>query len=269
MERPREYLTAGLVAARNLLLGANLASLRMAARPRALVTYASENLFLLRALESSRGLVERHVFDVLPGSEEEGIVLARGEGESWTQPIGSYLVDLVSLCMICRRLQPETIFEIGTLQGFTALHLALNSPPHAQVYTLDLPRESAAPPALRTTLMDRAHIQGYRQRDAYAFTGTPSEPRIHPLFGDSATFDFAPWERRVDLFFIDGAHSYAYVERDTASALRCCRAGGVVAWHDFGRRGVNGVTRFLRRFAASGHEVYAVPGGSLAFMVVR
>jgi hypothetical protein len=72
----------------------------------------------------------------------------------------------------------------------------------------------------------------------------------------------------VDLFFIDGAHSYEYVRQDTLNALKCCRKGGVIAWHDFGRSGVNGVSRWICELAQE-HKVYSVPGSSLAFMVVR
>ena len=46
------------------------------------------------------------------------------------------------------------------------------------------------------------------------------------------------------------------------------RPGSVIAWHDFGRFGVNGVTRWLREFSRN-HAVYCVPGGSLAYMRIE
>jgi hypothetical protein len=91
--------------------------------------------------------------------------------------------------------------------------------------------------------------------------------KIQPLFGDSASFDYSPFIDRIDLFFIDGAHSYEYVRSDTLNALKCCRPGGVIAWHDFGRAGVNGVSRWLVEFSKQ-YPVFAVPGGSLAFCVL-
>jgi hypothetical protein len=51
-------------------------------------------------------------------------------------------------------------------------------------------------------------------------------------------------------------------------ALVCCHPGSVIAWHDFGRMGVNGVTRWLVEFART-RPVYAIPGGSLAFTVIQ
>jgi hypothetical protein len=88
------------------------------------------------------------------------------------------------------------------------------------------------------------------------------------LFGDSASFDFSPFAGAVDLFFIDGAHSYEYVRSDTLRALQCVRPGGVIAWHDFGRTGVNGVSRWLLEMHSRQWPVCAAPGGSLAYMIV-
>lgn len=64
-----------------------------------------------------------------------------------------------------------------------------------------------------------------------------------------------------------GAHSYEYVAFDTRNAFACVRPGGVIAWHDFGRVGVNGVGRLVREVART-REVHAIPGGSVAFTVV-
>jgi hypothetical protein len=113
--------------------------------------------------------------------------------------------------------------------------------------------------------MDTTHIDA-ASRD-YAFSGTPQAAKITCLWGDSAAFDYTPYHGQVDLFFIDGAHSYEYVRSDTQNALACCHAGSVIAWHDFGRVGVNGVSRWLVELARD-RPVFAIPGGSLAFMVV-
>jgi predicted O-methyltransferase YrrM len=161
------------------------------------------------------------------------------------------------------------VFEIGTLNGYTALHFALNSPDDGTVYTLDLPQDVARTAAvqLATTVIDDEHIRSNLGRQTYCFRGTAVERKIRTLFGDSATFDFAPYHGAIDLMFIDGAHSYEYVRSDTVQAMRCVRPGGLICWHDFGRVGVNGVTQWLRELRAAGNPVFCVPGGSLAFMV--
>lgn len=261
-------LRAAAVATRNVLLGGNLMSLPLVLRPTRLLRYASENLFQYRAMERRRVLPERHVLDFVGATAPVDVRLApNADAWCWSTPV--FLLDLVSLCVLCRHTQPAVIFEIGTFLGHTALHLALNSPDDARVYTLDLPRDAPARTQLRTTLLDDAHIRGSRGAPAYAFTGSPVERKVVTLAGDSATFDFSPFHGRVDLFFIDGSHSYEYVRNDTLRALECCHPGSIVAWHDFGRMGVNGVSRWLRELAAGGREVFVTPGGSLAYMRVE
>lgn len=62
----------------------------------------------------------------------------------------------------------------------------------------------------------------------------PEEAKITQVFGDSATFDYGPHLNQTDLVFVDGAHSYDYIRKDTEHAVRLLRHGhGVVAWHDY------------------------------------
>jgi predicted O-methyltransferase YrrM len=263
----RQTLETVRAVVRNLALGGNLASLSLARSPRELLGYTSESLFLLRSLRGRPGVIERNVLDVFPAAPSLEITLANVEDETWLKPVASYTADLIGLCLLCRALEPRVVFEIGTLRGYTALHFALNTPADARVYTLDLPPDGAVDPALHTTLMDDIHIRDGSATRRRLFEGTEAGEKVVPLYGDSARFDYSDYHGRVDLFFVDGAHSYEYVASDTSNAFRCVRPGGVVAWHDFGRVGVNGVTRLVREVAAE-REVYAVPGGSLAFTVV-
>jgi len=261
-----ELARAGGIAARNILLGANLRSVPLLLRPRRLVHYTSESLFLYMTTQGARGLPQRNVADVIAGDDVESIKLGSLTRASWFEPVASYASDIVSLCLLCRRLKPQVIFEIGTLNGYTSYHFALNS--DARVYSLDLPKDNTAGVRLRTTAMDDAHINASRRMQQYCFTGTAVESRVQCLFGDSAAFDYSPYHDGVDLFFIDGAHSYEYVKADTENALRCVRKGGVIAWHDYGRVGVNGVSRYLHELQGQGREIHAVPGGSVAYMRV-
>ncbi|HSJ23507.1 MAG TPA: class I SAM-dependent methyltransferase [Longimicrobiales bacterium] len=258
---------AAVVIARNAVTGGSLQALALATEPRRMAGYIAESRFLFRTYADRRGLPQRPVHEVLGGGGEQDIRLGNLEGETWFGPTASYLTDIVSLCMICRILRPARVFEIGTLHGYTALHFALNSPDDAIIFTLDLPRGGGAQPSLPTTIMDAMHVDASLAAQRRCFEGLPVESRIRPLYGDSATFDFSPYHDSIDLFFIDGAHSYDYVRSDTERALKCVRPGGVIAWHDFGRAGVNGVSRWLLEMQRDGRAIYSVPGGSLAFMV--
>lgn len=245
------------VAAKSLILGGNLRCLRLA--PREAVSYAGECLFLDRILHGKQDLPQRHVWEVLGVSTSVSITICPTATTEWFGHLASSTgADMVALCAIVQIIKPKVIFEIGTYRGSSALQLAANAS-EADVYTLDLAPNQFS--VLDTTAADRSIIasRARGQKDLQSY-------KIHCLYGDSATFDFSPFHKRVDLFFIDGAHSYEYVRNDTLKALDCVHKGSVIAWHDYGRCGVNGVTRWLHEFR-EGRPIYRVVGGSLAYMV--
>ena len=43
-------------------------------------------------------------------------------------------------------------------------------------------------------------------------------------------------QKQVDLFFIDGAHSYQYVRQDTLNAFQTCHQGNMIVWRDRANR---------------------------------
>ncbi|RLB06063.1 MAG: hypothetical protein DRG83_01165 [Deltaproteobacteria bacterium] len=264
----RQLVRTLVVSTKNLLLGGNLASFSLL-HPKKMVFYATECLFYLDTMYSKRGITEKNVFEVLkPEGEVQQISLVCPDtGGTWFNPLSSRASDIVSLCLICQILKPKVVFEIGTLKGYTAYHFALNTPEDAIIYTLDLPQGGSVKPSLPTTTVDDLMIKSYFRPGKYWFQDTPAASKIVCLYGDSATFDYSEFEGKVDFFFIDGAHSYEYVRNDTMKALYCCHSGSVIAWHDFGRRGVNGVRKWILELSKK-YEIYAIPGGTLAFMVV-
>ena len=72
----------------------------------------------------------------------------------------------------------------------------------------------------------------------------PAASKIEQLWGNSLTFDFAPYERSIDLVFVDAAHHYEAVISDTKAALRMAKPGGLIIWDNFSQYGdYNDVTR--------------------------
>lgn len=122
---------------------------------------------------------------------------------------------------------PRRIFEIGTFDGATTRVLA-RSAPDAEVFTLDLPPESAV---LASVAQEATHA-GAGQVGS-RFHETPEAPRITQLLGDSTTFDYSPWEGTVDLVLVDAGHEYANARADSQAALRLLRPGGVILWDDY------------------------------------
>ena len=257
-----QTVRAAGIGIRNILLGANLRSFSKLLHPRQLAFYSTQTLFFYDSLFRN-GLPVRNVREVLPHNDFAEINLFLGTNDFWINDVPSGGSDLVSLCLITRLVRPKRIFEIGTYRGYTALQFAANAP-DAEIFTLDLPQGSNT--VLPITVMDET-LGGVQKGET--LEGRKDTARIHRLLGDSATFDFSPYARNIDLFFIDGAHTYEYVKNDTLKALECCHPGSVIAWHDYGRMGVNGVRRWLHEFVRSHFPVYRVPNGSLAFGIVR
>lgn len=152
-------------------------------------------------------------------------------------------LELLALCSLVSQVRARAIFEIGTYDGRTTLAMARNLDSGGHVYTLNLPPDwEDAHPGLASE--DTALAK--RVKSGERFLGTPEAASITQLWGDSKTFDYAPYRGRMDLIFIDGAHSAGYVEADTLTALSLVRPeGGLIVWHDATRYGV---VDFLRRY---------------------
>ncbi len=136
--------------------------------------------------------------------------------------------ELEVLCKIVKKVQPETIFEIGTFMGRTTLQLASNSV--AQICTLDLPPKShndyAAP------VVDDPELDVYPQQPGIKFQNTQYAERIQQLYGNSHNFDFSSFYGQIDCVFVDANHHYEFVLRDSMNAFKMIKPDGVIIWHD-------------------------------------
>ncbi len=160
------------------------------------------------------------------------------------------LLERIVLVRLAETLQPKTIFEFGTFDGQTALNLISHAPEDAHLFTLDLPASQMNETQLPLDSGDRLFID--KPVSGARFIGTPYEPRITRLYGDSATFDFSPYQGGMDLVFIDASHAYEYVRSDTLNALKLLRpSGGLIAWHDYSLTWL-GVRKALNEFYRSG-----------------
>lgn len=140
------------------------------------------------------------------------------------------VLELVVLGALTARLDARAVFEIGTFDGRTTVNLTANAAEDAVVFTLDLPVASGEP-ALEVAVDDRKYMPS--SRSGSRITASEFAPRIHRLFGDSATFDFTPYAGTIDICFIDGSHAYDYVRNDSARAFEMVRPGGLIVWHDY------------------------------------
>ncbi|GBD00203.1 hypothetical protein HRbin17_02741 [bacterium HR17] len=149
--------------------------------------------------------------------------------------------ELVVLACLVRHLRPKRLVEIGTAEGRTTLNFALHAPEDAEIITLDLPPEQTGAPTLSRG-PDYAQLN--ISEPGVFFRHHPDIARkIRLVLANSTTFDWTPYERSVDFVFLDGAHDYESVRKDSENALRIVRPGGVIVWHDYGNW--DGVSRCL------------------------
>ena len=154
-------------------------------------------------------------------------------------------LDALVLAALASHLDCETFFEIGTFRGRTTWTVVHNNP-KIRAFSLDL----AGPESLREAtleLTDQHLFESWRRGEAVI--GTPESERITLLTGDSARFDYRPYQNQMDLIYIDGSHSYSYARSDTEAALGLLSPRGTIVWDDFYYPGVwkhlNDISRSL------------------------
>jgi predicted O-methyltransferase YrrM len=165
--------------------------------------------------------------------------------------------DLYSLLRILLWLRPTRLFEIGTFEGVTTAHMALNT--DADIYTLDLPRDMAT--SLKGyTEADAALLQS-RETIGRVYRSLNCPGRIHQLFGDSRIFDYSAYYGTMDAVLVDACHLYDYVISDSNHAFRLIADRGVILWHDFGnsRDVVSAVCELGKQ-----HQIFHIEGTWLA-----
>jgi predicted O-methyltransferase YrrM len=216
----------------------------------------------LGSLKEAGGLMlDQQFYYSSPLPELPGELLSRISSVEVTLPDRSLLTDgtqnlegLVFLVSLAKFINARRIFEIGTFTGVTAATLAQNLP-NAEVHTLDLPPARA--PDLAIEPGDAKYIAPRRR--VRVFDGTPQAARIIQHEADSAQFDF-PSHGIFDLVYIDGAHSYQYVENDTRAAFGVVSQRGAVVWDDY-QRHWPGVVDYLNQ--RSSLKLYRAPGTRL------
>lgn len=171
------------------------------------------------------------------------------------------LYERLAVAALVAQRRPQRMLEIGTFDGATTLHMALNAPAGAQVYTLDLPPDIQQP-ALATDIRDTEAIADQeRFQRKYRQLETPAQ--VTQLLGDSAQYDFRPLGQ-VDFAFIDGSHSYEYVKNDTEKVLDILSPDGCILWHDY-RLEFPGIIRYLNELGRQ-HRLVHIADTSMVYL---
>jgi len=106
------------------------------------------------------------------------------------------LFEIAVINWLIKSYHAVNLFEIGTFDGRTALNMAINCPAAGKVYTLDLPREQVQSTRLSLTGGDLEFIN--KDKSGIKYLKTKYKDKITQLYGDSAEFNFIPYEDQMD-----------------------------------------------------------------------
>lgn len=144
-------------------------------------------------------------------------------------PASISLAEAVALVGLMQACKASRVFEFGTYQGVSTTQLALNIPAHGEVFTLDLPEDD---PRYALPIPKNEERAIALEGGKGMLIPDHIRNRITFLRQDSARFDPSPFLASIDLAFVDGAHSYAYVKNDSEKAWSMLKIGGIIVWHD-------------------------------------
>ncbi len=142
--------------------------------------------------------------------------------------------ELIAICSLIQACNPKNLLEIGTFNGLTTLHMAVNSNLDAKIHTLDLstlddyPKETLDPEDIK-------YITSPFKKDKH-YLHTVYNHKIIEHEGNSLSYSFSKFTEdnaKMDFIFIDGGHSYQIVKNDTEKSLKILKEDGILVWHDY------------------------------------
>jgi len=81
----------------------------------------------------------------------------------------------------------------------------------------------------------------------FLFSNSDVEQKIDIIFQNSLEFNEKRFEKKMDLIFIDGGHTYSVVKNDTEKAFKMLNSDGIILWHDYvpGKRSSRDVVKYI------------------------
>lgn len=132
---------------------------------------------------------------------------------------GSMPTDLALLKTLASRNSMNSYFEIGTWRGESVWNVSKKI---KDCTTFNLSKDDIIS---LTSNEKYAELHGFLSK---------KNPSILHLQGNTKTFDFAALNRKYDLIFIDGDHTYEMVKNDTAKVFEhLVHDHTIVVWHDY------------------------------------
>jgi predicted O-methyltransferase YrrM len=127
--------------------------------------------------------------------------------------------------------------------------MALNSNENSKITTITLNPDEALFFAKKTDDNDISfrNIMNESIYNKFLFSNTDVEKKIDIIFQNSLEFDEKRFEKKMDLIFIDGGHTYSVVKNDTVKAFKMLNSSGIILWHDYvpGKRSSRDVVKCI------------------------
>ena len=143
----------------------------------------------------------------------------------------------------------KNIFEFGTCSGKTTYLMALNSNENSKITTITLNPDEALSFAKMTDDNDVSfrNIKNESIYNKFLFSNSDVEQKIDIIFQNSLEFNEKRFEKKMDLIFIDGGHTYSVVKNDTEKAFKMLNSSGIILWHDYvpGKRSSRDVVKCI------------------------
>ena len=129
----------------------------------------------------------------------------------------------------------DVIFEFGTCSGKTTYLMALNSNDNSKITSITLDPSEAISITKRDddNKVSLRNIKNESIYNNFLFSNTEAEKKINVIFQNSLELNEKKFEKKMDLIFIDGGHTYSIVKSDTEKAFKMLNSRGIILWHDY------------------------------------
>lgn len=141
-------------------------------------------------------------------------------GELTFIPGGSGVLDYVLIKIIAKMFEKKTYLEIGTYIGES---INIMSEVCEKLYSVTAPIDSNYGMRNWCKCCNIPHHSGKLVDSA----------RVITFYTDSKKFDFSRVGGEVDIYFVDGDHSYSGVFHDTRNIFLNRKDDSIIIWHDF------------------------------------
>lgn len=132
---------------------------------------------------------------------------------------GSMPTDMLLLKELSKQINNCSYFEIGTWRGESVVNVASEA---KECYTLNLSKKE---------ILQMGLTEQYANQHAFFLKDAQN---IIQLFGNSLNYDFSALNKKFDLIFIDGNHTYEYIKNDTEKIFKyLAHENSIVVWHDY------------------------------------